>query len=165
MRLPLRSRSVEDDADPMTSMIDVVFLLLVFFICASIGTVADRLLPANLQGTSAPAVDSAAAEERWEHPPILIRLQPAAGTAGAMGGGLDVLLDGQQLTGLSELQTRLTELANVDRSAPVVLSIHDEIRVQDFVSIYDLCQRLKLERISFAVSPSVSDEAGETNVL
>jgi biopolymer transport protein ExbD len=163
MRLPLRSRSVEDDADPMTSMIDVVFLLLVFFICASIGTVADRLLPANLQGTTAPAVDSAAAEERWEHPPILIRLQPSAGAEGDSRSHPDVLLDGQLLAGLSELQSRLTQLAAIDRSTPVVLSIHDEIRVQDFVSIYDLCQRLKLERIAFAVSESVDTGAANTS--
>lgn len=165
MRLPLRSRSVEDDADPMTSMIDVVFLLLVFFICASIGTVADRLLPANLQGTTASAVDSAAAEERWEHPPILIRLQPAAGAEGDSTILPDVLLDSQPLAGMSELQSRLTQLASIDRSAPVVLSIHDEIRVQDFVSIYDLCQRLSLERISFAVNPSASDEEANANAF
>jgi hypothetical protein len=41
----------------------------------------------------------------------------------------------------------------------VVLSIHDDIRVQDFVTIYDLCQRLKLERISFAVSQPASAAA------
>ncbi|MEY3174931.1 MAG: hypothetical protein RLZZ436_2845 [Planctomycetota bacterium] len=149
MRLPLRSRSVEDDADPMTSMIDVVFLLLVFFICASIGAVADRLLPANLQGTAETQPESAQTQERWELPPILIRLQPAAANAAA---GPEVLLDGQPLAGLPELRSRLTQLAAVDQSAPVVLSIHDEIRVQDFVSIYDLCQQLKLERISFAVN-------------
>jgi biopolymer transport protein ExbD len=145
----------------MTSMIDVVFLLLVFFICASIGTVADRLLPANLQGTTAPAVDSSVAEERWEHPPILIRLQPAAGAEGDLQSRPEVLLDGQPLAGVPELRTRLTQLATVDRSAPVVLSIHDEIRVQDFVGIYDLCQRLKLERISFAVSAAASDAAAD----
>ncbi|MFM7058831.1 MAG: ExbD/TolR family protein [Planctomycetota bacterium] len=150
MRLPSRSRSTEDDADPMTSMIDVVFLLLVFFICASIGSVADRLLPANLQGTTQASPTPSDTAERWEHPPIRIRLQPAVQSRTASAP--DVLLDDQPLADLNELRSRLTQLATVDPSAPVVLSIHDDIRVQDFVSIYDLCQRLKLERISFAVN-------------
>ncbi len=154
MRLPSASRSTEDDVDPMTSMIDVVFLLLVFFICASIGSVADRLLPANLQGTTQISPTSTAAEERWEHPPIRIRLQPAA--AGRTVVGPEVLLDDQPLAGLSELRNRLTQLAAADPSAPVVLNIHDDIHVQDFVTVYDLCQQLKLEKISFAVSQSAS---------
>ncbi len=159
MRLPIRSRSVEDDADPMTSMIDVVFLLLVFFICASIGSVADRLLPANLQGTTTAAPESTDAAERWEHPPIQIRLQPADDAGSEPQASPQVLLNGQPLQNLPELHSRLTQLAAIDPSAPVVLSIHDDIRVQDFVSIYDLCQRLKLERISFAVSQPASAAA------
>ena len=53
MRLP---RPAEPDyGDPMTPMIDVVFLLLVFFICASAGAMSEKLLPAELTGASATA--------------------------------------------------------------------------------------------------------------
>jgi biopolymer transport protein ExbD len=136
----------------MTSMIDVVFLLLVFFICASVGSVADRLLPASLQGNSQTVSETAADDSEWQLPPILIRLQP--GTASAAGAVVEpeVLLDRAPLSGLQELTERLTALAAADRTAPVVLSIHDDIEVQHFVRVYDLCQRLKLEKISFAVS-------------
>ena len=152
MRLPRRPHAEDEEADPMTSMIDVVFLLLVFFICASIGGVADRLLPASLQGNTQPATEPAASDSEWQHPPIFIRLQPGAADAQDPATGPEVLLDGAPLTGLPELRERLTALAAVDLSAPVVLSIHDDIQVQHFVGVYDLCQRLKLEKISFAVS-------------
>lgn len=135
----------------MTSMIDVVFLLLVFFICASIGGVADRLLPASLQGNTQPEVAPDTSDSEWQHPPILIRLQPGDAGAEDPAAAPVVLLDGAPLTGLPELRERLTALAAVDLSAPVVLSIHDDIEVRHFVGVYDLCQRLKLDRISFAV--------------
>ena len=135
----------------MTSMIDVVFLLLVFFICASIGGVADRLLPASLQGNTQPTPEAVASDSEWQHPPIFIRLQPGGADTQDPAANPEVLLDGAPLTGLQELRERLTALAAVDLSAPVVLSIHDDIEVQHFVGVYDLCQRLKLEKISFAV--------------
>jgi biopolymer transport protein ExbD len=132
-------------------MIDVVFLLLVFFICASIGGVADRLLPASLQGNTQPTPEAVASDSEWQHPPIFIRLQPGGADTQDPAANPEVLLDGAPLTGLQELRERLTALAAVDLSAPVVLSIHDDIEVQHFVGVYDLCQRLKLEKISFAV--------------
>lgn len=146
MKLPRRYNRDHDDGDPMTPMIDVVFLLLVFFICASVGTVADQLLPAELNGTtaSATAEQSEQNPEKWEHPVIQIRLQP--GTT-----GMAILMDQQELPGLDALTDRLTRLAAVDPGSRLVLNIHDDIEVQKFISIYDLCQRLRFRNISFAV--------------
>lgn len=146
MKLPRRYNRDPDDGDPMTPMIDVVFLLLVFFICASVGTVADQLLPAELKGTTASATAEQSEEnpEKWEHPVIQIRLQP--GTT-----GMAILMDQQELPGLDALTDRLTRLAAVDPGSRLVLNIHDDIEVQKFISIYDLCQRLRFRNISFAV--------------
>ena len=47
MRIP-SSRRLTLDNESMTPMIDVVFLLLVFFVCASVGQKPDSLLPAEL---------------------------------------------------------------------------------------------------------------------
>ena len=66
----------------MTPMIDVVFLLLVFFVCASVGQAPDSLLPAQLKGNSATAVAVPATEmDDWDRPTINIRLTVPAGDA------------------------------------------------------------------------------------
>ncbi len=131
----------------MTPMIDVVFLLLVFFICASVGGTADKLLPAELQGNSG-QVDVAPPKEEseeWNHPAIQIRIEPG-------GDGVNILLDDQPLTGTDALTERLTRLAAVDPESRIILNIHDDVQVQHFISLYDLCQSLKFRNISFAVS-------------
>lgn len=144
MRLP---RTAEPDfGDPMTPMIDVVFLLLVFFICASAGAISQKLLPAELKGASSKAAAVSEPESsQAEHLMVRIRLQPGA-------AGVAVLLDEQPLDDLVMLQERLTRLAAVDSASRIILSVHDEVPVQQFISVYDLCQSLKFEDISFAVA-------------
>ncbi|MFN9717204.1 MAG: ExbD/TolR family protein [Planctomycetota bacterium] len=136
------------DGDTMTPMIDVVFLLLVFFICASVGGSADQLLPADLNGNMGPADAEMqpADPEKWNHPAIRVRVEPAP------LGNFSVLLEDQPLDGIDELTRRLTQLASADPESSIILSIHDDIAVQQFISIYDLCQSLQFRNISFAVS-------------
>ncbi|MFN5899991.1 MAG: ExbD/TolR family protein, partial [Planctomyces sp.] len=56
--------------------------------------------------------------------------------------------------GLAMLQQRLSRLAAADPESRIVLSVHDEVPVQQFISVYDLCQSLKFQNISFAVAGS-----------
>lgn len=152
MRIPGRSRHLlSHDSDTMTPMIDVVFLLLVFFICASVGGTADHLLPAELKGSSGSTemVQSEESPEEWNHPAIQIRLEPE-------GHGIRILLDEQLLSGSEMLTDRLTRLAAVDLESRIILNIHDDVQVQQFISVYDLCQTLKFQNISFAVTAPTS---------
>ncbi len=148
MRIPARTRrSLSHDGDPMTPMIDVVFLLLVFFICASIGGTADQLLPAELKGSTDAAVqvEPVQDQENWDHPAIQIRLELDE-------AAVKILLDGQLLDGMEQLTDRLQRLAAVDAESRIILNIDDEVLVQQFISVYDLCQNLKFQNISFAVA-------------
>ena len=131
----------------MTPMIDVVFLLLVFFICASVGGTADHLLPAELNGTTESSQAERPAEQAadWEHPAIQIRMEPGP-------TGPKILLDNQLLPDSEALTERLTLLAAADAESKIILNIQDDIQVQQFIHVYDLCQSLKFQNISFAVA-------------
>ena len=133
----------------MTPMIDVVFLLLVFFICASVGSTADKLLPAELNGDSTSSLEAAAPAEpdTWEHPPIQIRIE----TSEAGNNPIAVFLDEQLLPGIEALSRRLTQLGAADPSTRIILNVNDDVEVQQFILIYDLCQKLKFENVSFPV--------------
>jgi biopolymer transport protein ExbD len=149
MRIPQRpGRLAPLDGDAMTSMIDVVFLLLVFFICASIGSTADRLLPADLSGTQSKV--SVETPPPPHTPVIRIELTPGP-------QGVSVRLDGSDLTDLKELTIRLNQLAQADAGARIVLDVDDALAMQYFISLYDLCQRLKFRNISIAIAPPPAD--------
>lgn len=131
----------------MTPMIDVVFLLLVFFVCASIGQRPDFLLPADLaEGQSAAETDApVVAPEVFESLTVIVRMQLDA------AGELQLSLDSRPLTGAAELQQRLRKLATDDSGTKVILDPADEVSVQQFIAVYDLCQSLQFETTSFAV--------------
>ena len=150
MKIPSRPRqNSASDGDTMTPMIDVVFLLLVFFICASVGSTADKLLPAELNGNSASSLEAAAPAEpdTWEHPPVQIRIE----TSEAGDNPIAVFLDEQRLPGIEILSQRLTQLGIADPSTRIILNVNDDVEVQQFILIYDLCQKLRFENVSFAV--------------
>ena len=144
---PVRNNSI--DGDTMTPMIDVVFLLLVFFICASVGSTVDKLLPAELNGNSTSSVEAVAPveQEKWEHPPVQIRIEPSA----AENNPIAVFLDEELLPGIESLSQRLTLLGSADPSIRIILNVNDDVEVQQFILVYDLCQKLKFENVSFAV--------------
>ncbi|MGB0739392.1 MAG: ExbD/TolR family protein [Planctomycetaceae bacterium] len=145
MKRPIRRPT--EQPDPMNALIDVVFLLLIFFVCASTGSIADQLLPAELEGDSAEVKtekDPPPSSE-WDRPILKVRLQPSE------DGRTQALLNGQALADSAELALRLTTLAQLAPDSTVVLNIHDAVKVSEFIQVYDLCQRLKFANISFAV--------------
>jgi biopolymer transport protein ExbD len=150
MRIPSHSgRRSALDTETMTPMIDVVFLLLVFFVCASIGQTPDKLLPATLDAGASALVnpaDTAPDHEPWDHQQVRIHLRHS----GVPGQPPVVELNEQPLAGMPDLEQRLKRLAAVDPLSPIILDIDDQVQVQQFISIYDLCQSLSFRKISFA---------------
>lgn len=130
----------------MTPMIDVVFLLLIFFVVASIGQTPDALLPAAM----APGVTETDIELPPPDPDLLpvtdiqIRLSQSDSQL------LQIELNDRQVTG-AELRERLNLLSDQDPRSRIILDVRDEVLVQQFITVYEFCQTLAFESISFAV--------------
>ena len=147
MRIPSqRLRRGSLDNESMTPMIDVVFLLLIFFVVASIGQKPDALLPAVM----APGVT----ETDIELPPpdadqlpvtdIQIRLSQSAERQ------LLIELNDRRVTG-AELRQRLKLLSDQDPRSRIILDVRDEVLVQQFITVYEFRQTLTFESTSLAV--------------
>ncbi len=151
MRIPAQHRREPAlQGEAMTPMIDVVFLLLVFFVCASVGQLPDSLLPAELgPGATAAEVELPPADvEELDHQEVRIGLRP-----GTVPGTVLMQLNQQVIPTAEELRRRLIQLADIDPLTPVILNIDNQVSTQQFISIYDLCQALEFQSISFGLGP------------
>ncbi len=130
----------------MTPMIDVIFQLLIFFVCASAGQVVESHLPTEL---AAGAVESAV-PVIVERPfgEVWLRLHRRA-TDGADDVTVVELNDREYSDEPSLRQTLLT-LAETTPEIPVILDIDGPVPLGDVVRVYDACQSAQFRQVSFA---------------
>ena len=149
MRIPSHRRTPLDN-ESMTPMIDVVFLLLVFFVCASVGQKPDLLLPADLADGSTETEIQLPPSDPDELPPQKVQIDLTRNT----DGRLLIDLNQGRLSGAQELRQRLQTLAELDPRSQIILNAADEVSNQQWIAVYDLCQSLAFDSISFAVRPA-----------
>lgn len=129
----------------MTPMIDVVFLLLIFFICTASFQIAEELLPTNLlvQGTT--VEDTSVKELPLEQ--IVVRGERTGGaTVWQVNEGVAVPRE--------QMAPLLKSLAEIDRTLPVVLDVGGNVPLGEMIEVYDVCRAVGLEKIQFAASAS-----------
>lgn len=124
-------------------MIDVVFLLLIFFVVASVGQVPDELLPASIAEGTTNNVEPVKPDQLVPAQDIIIKLVRVTDQ-------LIIRLNSSEVTP-EQLQQRLTQLAQIDLTSRVILDVEDEVLVQHFMTVYERCQVLGFQKISFAV--------------
>ena len=147
MRIPSqRLRRGSLDNESMTPMIDVVFLLLIFLVVASIGQKPDALLPAVMaQGVTETDIELPPPDaDQLPVTDIQIRLSQSAERQ------LLIELNDRRVTG-AELRQRLKLLSDQDPRSRIILDVRDEVLVQQFITVYEFCQTLAFESISLAV--------------
>ena len=149
MRIPgQHNREPALQGEAMTPMIDVVFLLLVFFVCASVGQLPDDLLPAVLgKGSTETQLETPVADlDEPEHQDVIVGLR-----VGPRPGSLRMQLNEVEIPTADELRSRLVRLSEIDPLTRIILDIDDDVTVQQFVYIYDLCQALPFESVLFGM--------------
>jgi biopolymer transport protein ExbD len=129
----------------MTPMIDVVFLLLIFFVCASVGQIRESTLPTPLAAGSIEAADPIEAPKPLGE--VWIRLARRGAGEGAV---TTAEVNNQQYEDWDRLRGTLRELASVAPEIPVILDIGQSVPVGDFVDIFDTCRSAGFDDIQFA---------------
>lgn len=126
----------------MTSMIDVVFLLLIFFVCTASFQAAELILPSNLSisGSSSIEIELEPPDDLEE---IVLEVTP--------DGESVVWKVNERICGSrAELRDLLAAYAEVDRSLPVIVDCHDQVPLAEAISSYDLARSVGLAKVQFA---------------
>lgn len=140
-------RSENDHASvAMTPMIDIVFLLLIFFVCAAAGVVQESVLATDIASAGAvEAVIEPPEQESWELE-IRLRLE-----RDAVSGMTSVDMNGTRYVDFDRLEAQLRTLAEIDASNPVILDVGSGVEWGAVIDLYDRCRRVGLAAVNFAI--------------
>ena len=147
MRIPSSFARTDISENMMTPMIDVVFNLLIFFVCASALSIHERILKTDLASSGSTPVQSAAAAVDPPDAPldvVFVRLSRGA------AGGTVMRLNDTDYQSFDELRNVLRELAGIAPESPVVLEIADDVEAGEMVRVYDTCRSAEFHTIQFA---------------
>lgn len=129
----------------MTPMIDVVFLLLTFFIIASAEQNVEEIMSANLPpGTIASPVEKSDEPEQEQRPVVRIQLSPG-------DEGRTIAFYNETPFALEELDHQLVQLSELDPSIEVILDVEGGVSFGEVIQVYDSCRQARLETVKFAV--------------
>lgn len=137
--MPLRTESLEEPQLNLTPMIDIVFLLIIFFMVGTRFSEIEQQYDIELP-------TAAAVEPMTSRPDALVLNVARSGT---------VALNGEALS-LSELQTRLEEARNSYPEQAVLIRGDGEGNYQSVVNVMDICHRAKIQKFSLAFQPKAS---------
>jgi len=125
----------------MTSIIDVIFLLLIFFMCTAHFYPPEEILPMDtmLPGTTPAEV---VLPDPVNLDTVLIQIFFDRETHWQ--------IEGNQCSTLHEVQNILRLLRNVKPDIPVIIESADRVPVEKVIDVYDVCRSAGLSRIQFA---------------
>ena len=134
-----KRRGIQKPELKMTSMIDVVFLLLIFFVMTANFTIDEGTLLATMPGNMG--------DHTLEHP-TMVEL-----TSADDGMTYSMRVDGVAVDGASELSAYMTRRVQMGQLAPgdlVKIKPQGEVRWQHVLNVYNACVNAELEQVSFA---------------
>jgi biopolymer transport protein ExbD len=145
MRIPTsRQRPTQVDMQTaMTPLIDVVFQLLIFFICASTGHMKELLLATDFRSGAVGSVVAPEIEKPLGEVTIQLKRNEDSTVA---------FLEGREFQELPKLGATLRALAEASTDVPVTLDIAGDVPLGDVIYVYDVCRAANFRSVNFAVS-------------
>ncbi|QEG24599.1 ExbD/TolR family protein [Mariniblastus fucicola] len=149
MRKPsqyVQTGAATDIDSAMTPMIDVVFLLLVFFVWTASFQIIEQVMPSQLsQAAGADPVEQVDVPEPadFDNLVIRIRMQNEAPTW---------FVSDQPLGDLADVKKQLTTIAQISTDAPVILYPDQNVPLEHIVDAWDAAKVSGFAKVQFAVS-------------
>ena len=131
----------------MTPMIDVVFLLLIFFVWSASFQIVEHVLPSNL----AEAIGSEPTDSQQPPPPeadfddVVVRLVQVAGKT-------TWRVNDRPLASLAQVREQLDSIAKIKTDAPVILHPDPQVPLGDVIDVYDISRIVGFDKVSFTAS-------------
>jgi biopolymer transport protein ExbD len=131
----------------MTPMIDVVFLLLVFFVWTSSFELPEFDLPSAIAEPPSGGSELSSEQRPTEvFDEIVIRLL-------MQDANVIIQLNGQTVDDIDALSTRIGAIIALGVQPPVIIDPAEQIRISSAVEVYDAARAAGADRVLFAAQP------------
>jgi Biopolymer transport protein len=130
----------------MTSMIDVIFLLLIFFVCTANFNRIEALMKTELASSGVTGGGVAVAD------PVLLNSDRAAIKILYENNAFHWQIEGRKGQSLRDLQAVLVQIARAKDDFPVILSCDENVPIEHWLDVIDACRQVGLSNISFALT-------------
>ena len=134
----------------MTPMIDVVFLLLVFFVWTASFQIVEQVLPSHLS-----EVAGSLPTDPNEPPPVEEDFDRVVLRVRWVGDRPVWQVNQIDVASLLQVRSRLETIATIKRDAPVILHPDAQVPLGYVIDLYDLARLVGFEKIQFAVSEKI----------
>ncbi|MEZ6096926.1 MAG: biopolymer transporter ExbD [Pirellulaceae bacterium] len=143
----LRRDGAGDSDQAMTSMIDVIFLLLVFFVCTSSFQIIEHILPSQMSSTlGTQPVEALDPPPDADFDNVVIRI-------GWDGSRPNWKINDTPIESFEQIRAHLQALASVKVDAPLILHPDPAVPLGYVIQSYDEAKLTGFQKVSFAVNP------------
>lgn len=129
----------------MTPMIDVVFLLLVFFVWTASFEVAERLLPSDVAQTEGTGSDAEVTPELMDFEQVVVHI--LATPAGGQGPSWKI--NDRPLATLREVRDALDAIAAIKSDLPVIVDPSGDVPLGHVIDVYDISRLVGFSTVHF----------------
>ena len=129
----------------MTPMIDVVFLLLVFFVWTASFQAVEYLMPSRLSNMTGGTSETEVSPELLDLEQVVVRLVND-------NGQLSWLVNDEPLSDLQQVETRLSQVAAIRNDLPVIVDPDPIVSIGDVIDVYDAATVAGFENVQFTTS-------------
>jgi biopolymer transport protein ExbD len=158
MKTVFPNRKTKSPELRMTPMIDVIFLLLVFFVCTASFVPPEGMLPTNLSQSGSTVEIILPKPEQLDIVRILLTFDQTPHWK----------VEGNLCRSLQEVRQILNKLCELRQDIPVIIDSEETVPMEHVIDVYDSCRAAGLSKIQFAAksntkSKSKSKSAGNKN--
>ena len=148
MKIPNSSNARREPLQvEMTPMIDVVFLLLIFFIWTASFQIAEQRLPTAvaLPGEASGSTVNEEAAEELDFERVVVRMLWE-------NDQVQWLVNGESQADLAAVRERLAAVGKIRNDLPVVVDPVEAVPLGDVIDVYDVTRGAGFDTVEFAAS-------------
>ena len=146
MKRPSPYRDGKSMQVAMTPMIDVVFLLLIFFIWTASFQIVEYTFPSSVSEPKSVGTEAEKQLEIEDFEQVVVRITDNAGE-------LTYRINDNRTQSINDVRGILTTLASVRTDVPLIIDPDNQVPLGKVIDVYDISRVLNFQEIQFAVEP------------